>query len=402
MSNYRAIATVTATLRHLLQQVEDDVEGVSIIAKPPDVAGAQLDGDAALNIFLYQIMHNEGYKNMDLPLRGKDGKLIRKSVLGLNLNYLITAYTKDNDFLKAQQILASAMRTLHENAILNSDMIRETEMELTEGWNSGLAEQIESIKLTPNPLSLEELTKLWSSFFQTPYRLSVSYQATVVLLEGKKEPRVVLPVHDRLFYTAPFKQPVIESVEPQILEKTSAATLVIKGRNLKADKVTVRFDALEPVEPEPNAISDKRVSVKIPDNLTAGIRSVQVIHELMLGSPPSPHKGYESNILAFVLTPKIVSKPDKVSRGNELTINFKPAVRKDQKVVFLIGDYALPAIEAESYPTNTLSAKIADDFPTGKFLLRLRVDGAESFLQRDDDPDSPTYNKFIEPVIEVE
>ena len=40
---------------------------------------------------------------------------------------------------------------------------------------SNLADAVEQIKFTPMALSLEELSKLWSVFFQAPYALSVAY-----------------------------------------------------------------------------------------------------------------------------------------------------------------------------------------------------------------------------------
>ena len=46
-------------------------------------------------------------------------------------------------------------------------------------------EEVELVKFTQLPLSLEELGKLWSVFFQTTHVLSVAFQGTVVLIEGR-------------------------------------------------------------------------------------------------------------------------------------------------------------------------------------------------------------------------
>ena len=48
---------------------------------------------------------------------------------------------------------------------------------------SNLHEQIERVRITPQPLSLEEISKLWAAF-QTNYRLSAAYQAAVILIES--------------------------------------------------------------------------------------------------------------------------------------------------------------------------------------------------------------------------
>jgi hypothetical protein len=44
-----------------------------------------------------------------------------------------------------------------------------------------LMEQPELININPLPLTLDRLSALWSSFFHTPYRLSVAYGASVLV-----------------------------------------------------------------------------------------------------------------------------------------------------------------------------------------------------------------------------
>ena len=151
------------------------------------------------------------------------GILAKKTILGLDLYYLLTAFSETDD-LKAHRIIAIAMRTLHENPVLTREVIHHSIIGLPEEESdtSDLQYQIELIKLSYQPLSLEELTKLWSSFFQTQYRVSVAYQATVVLLDGKKSPRSSLPVLKRNVHLISLKQPIIDNIEPQIVERTSS------------------------------------------------------------------------------------------------------------------------------------------------------------------------------------
>ena len=77
---------------------------------------------------------------------------------------------------------------------------------------SDLAEQVDLVRFTPLPLSLEELSKLWSTFFQAPYRLSVTYQASVVLLDGDLTPQPALPVLTRGIDAAALNIPVVTRV----------------------------------------------------------------------------------------------------------------------------------------------------------------------------------------------
>ena len=81
--------------------------------------------EAGLNIFLYQISLNSGYANYDLPRRDSRGRLISKPLVGLDLHYLLTPFSADNDEIVIQQILGSTIRILHENPILTKEMIEE-------------------------------------------------------------------------------------------------------------------------------------------------------------------------------------------------------------------------------------------------------------------------------------
>ena len=60
-------------------------------------------------------------------------------------------------------------------------------------------------------MGTEEVSKLWSAF-QSRYRPSAPYVASVVLIEAKRPTRAPLPVRERKLYVAPFREPVIERV----------------------------------------------------------------------------------------------------------------------------------------------------------------------------------------------
>ena len=62
---------------------------------------------------------------------------------------------------------------------------------------SNLEVETETVKLTIMPLNLEELSKLWSVFFQSTYNLSVAFQASVVIIDGTEISTPALRV-DRL------------------------------------------------------------------------------------------------------------------------------------------------------------------------------------------------------------
>ncbi len=109
MSNYLAIATVTATIKHLLfQEMSNEINDTQFIitSNPPD-SGSDQPPTTRLNLFLYDITPNTGYSNIDLATRSNStGELLQKQRLGINLYYLLTSYAVDNDDIIAHKIFS--------------------------------------------------------------------------------------------------------------------------------------------------------------------------------------------------------------------------------------------------------------------------------------------------------
>jgi hypothetical protein len=399
MSNPFAIAAVTATFSQLLNRVieEPTLSGATVTTGAPDLARSGTGRE--LNLFLYQIMPNVSLRNMDLPFRNSDGDLTSRPVLALNLHYLLTAYGQNDRELDTHHLLAHAMSLIHDEGILTRQQIRAAMVAEPEIAPADLADQIELVKLCPQMLTVDEISRLWSMYQTTNYRLSVGYEAAVVLIDRPHPARSALPVRTANLYVLPFRQPVIETVTPQTV--LPGATLRIRGRNLAADAVTLRFGT---TTADPVTVTDREIQVSVPAELRAGVNTVQIAHELSLGAPPTPHRGFESNIAAFVLAPRITTPtPVSVARGEALTLECAPAVTRTQRVAILLGDreIALPARSPESAPATTLDFPIPSTFSTGTFLLRLRVDGAESQLDVDENPASPGLNQYIGPNVTV-
>ncbi|MDH3657583.1 MAG: DUF4255 domain-containing protein [Nitrosopumilus sp.] len=403
MSNFLAISTVTAAINHLLEEIQTDIPGVKIHNKPLDIINSEPSANM-LNLFLYHISYNTAYKTEFLPTRNSSGELVSRPKIGLDLHYLLTAYGTDNDDLLSQQILGSAIRIITENPILTKDIISDAIKSQEKVQFSDLPNDIQTIKLEPEMFSVEELTKVWSSFFQTNYRLSMAFQASVLLLDTKKQPKPPMPVKERLVYVKPIKQPVIIKIEPQNLEYSSDAQIKILGKNLQEDKTFVHIDDKK-VEPPVSDIAHNKISIKIPSGLTAGIKKIKISHPIMLGLEPTEHQGAnESNLGAFILSPKITKiTPQEVNRGSILTVDFEPPILSNQQALLLVGDqtFVIEKHQKENNAINNVSIKISDEFPAGTYLLRLRVDGAESRLLVDDNPDSPTYLKYVEPYVKI-
>ena len=146
-----------------------------------------------------------------------------------------------------------------------------------------------------------------------------------------------------------------------------------------------------------SGISDERITVNLPDDLPPGIKTLKVIHGISdddndLGFS-SEHLAFESNTSIFVLAPRIITGfPIHIVRGTNFDLDFKPPSIEKQKIEIIIGEKTFSAQlgNGHSFPIETIDIT-TNDFPLGKSLFRLRIDGAASFLLSDPDPNSPTY-----------
>ncbi|MBI2203111.1 MAG: DUF4255 domain-containing protein [Candidatus Rokubacteria bacterium] len=417
MSNFLAVATVTAVLRQLLQDALD----ASAASEPGAVAGATVtsvrpDGpsagipDKGVNVYLYQVTPNAAARNGDLPTRAADGRLVQRARAAIDLHYLLTFYGSEAE-LEPQRLLGAVVRTLHARPVLTRPLITGLVENPAVDYlaSSDLADDVELVRFTPTMLSLEELAKLWSVFFQTPHVLSAAYQAAVVLIEGPDTPSSALPVRERTVHAIPFRHPVIERVRcrkgtaPAVVDAPilPGDTLVLVGRQLAGRTTRVRVGA---AVLEPDDVSDARVSVRLasppfaPDALRAGVQGAQVVHELHLGTPGDPHRGVESNVCAFVLRPRIDAAQ---ATAGDVTVDVTPVVGPRQRVRLLLNARSAPSAVAHTFalasrdgdlPTATLTVPITG-VAAGEYLVRIQVDGAESLL--DTDPASATFGPTV-------
>ena len=398
MSNHLAIATVTATLRRLLGEAATVVPGAAVTTKRPDGNPAAAQG-AAINVFMYQVVPNAAYRNTDLPTRRVDGELAQRPCAALVLHYLIS-FAGEDEKLEPQRLMGAAVRRLHARPQLTGADIAGTlanppyDALLAQ---SNLQEQVDLVRFTPLGLSLDELSKVWSVFFQTPYVLSVAYQAGPVLIETEDEPRSALPVQVHTVEALPFRQPFIEEIvaEDGSAQIFATSTLVLRGKRLRADAV---FVLLGGAEVTPKSVSEREVTLAIPVGTRAGAHGLQLLHKLLLGpEPKSLHRGFESNVATFVLTPRITGLA--AVAGPALNVNVDVIVGKDQRVSLLLDGTAAAnppsaSLLARARPGDTSSVVFdVDDVAAGQYFARVQIDGAASPL--DLVQGSPTFGPTV-------
>ncbi len=410
MSNYLAIATVTATLRRMLAAtVPDDVPSATATAVRPDESAVGLPG-TGVNIYLYQVSPNGAWRNADLPTRDRRGNVSQRPRIALDLHYLLTFYGDEGD-LEPQRVLGSVVRTLHARPYLTREAIRNTILDpefiylagTADTPASDLAEEIELVKFTPVPFDLEELSKLWSVLFQTTYALSMAYLGTVVLIEAEETPRRALPVRERGIFVFPFQRAVIDRVisEDGADEPIEMGdTIVIEGSQLAGSIERVRVGVAD-LQPLPNSVTPTQLSIALTDPaLRAGVQGVQVVYT----------NGSESNVAALVLRPAITVG---AVTATEVTISFDPAVGRVQRVVLYLNElnppsdrepraysFGAPADNGITDPmvdeTTEITFAISDVEPH-TYLVRVQVNGAENVLEVDTNEASPTFGFYVGP-----
>lgn len=219
MSNALAIATVTQALALLIENnlsPEMDIAVKVETRKPP----AEPPVEPTINVFLYQVTPNPSMRHTDLPTRASDGTLLKRPVTALDLHFLISAYGEEAE-LVGQRLIGCVVRTLHEIPVLPTELI-ELAAERPYLAGSDLADSPQKLRFTPTVMDIDETSKLWGMLHQTPYALSVAYQASLVLIEGRERPVPAKPVERRTVTVLPFGAPGApvppgrpESAEPE-------------------------------------------------------------------------------------------------------------------------------------------------------------------------------------------
>ena len=173
MSDYNAISDVGKTL---IQLLEDNIEDASLIGENQITLSSpeEIEPDKKLSLFLYQVTENAYLKNEEL--QSLNTKKLKYPPLTLSLFYLVTPHTKNMD--SDHVILGKVMQIFHDNSILRGSVLKDSLVG-------------DELRLILNPLSTEELNKIWTVISKTKtYKLSVCYEVTPVRIDSMREREV--------------------------------------------------------------------------------------------------------------------------------------------------------------------------------------------------------------------
>lgn len=396
MSNHLAIATVSVALGQFLREAlgRDGLPNDVHLDRPSKLEGEQMP--ALVNVFLYQVTPNAAWRNADLPARrGSGTDVVQRPRAALDLHYLIT-FRGDESTAEPQRLLGSVARALHTYPVLGRSFVRDQVKKPAFNFlaTSDLAEDVELVRFTPAGLSLEEMSKLWSVFFQSPYLLSVAYLASVVLIEADVPVQTPLPVLERNLVAITLAQPEVDEVTAfdatgQKGPITAGGTLSILGRRLHGNITGVTVAGQFVGANKLTAVTPTRIDVPLAAVAPpAGVHGVQVVHQIKMNSKlpddRQPHSVSESNVAAFVLQPTITPG---VVAAKKLPVTVVPRVRAGQRVSLLLnavgadppqGYTLLPLPTPDPDPTPDVVTFDVTDVPAGTYLARLSVDGAVS------------------------
>ena len=352
MSNVLAIAATTRTLRNLLlaqvPALDAELSDLEVTLQPPDVARKGIS-KAQLNLFLYQVVANAAWRNLDLPGQVRSGETAPPP-LALNLHYVLTAWGRgenDNDAL-SHRVLAAAMSTLHDRGVLDGNDIRNALAD------NDLANQIERVRVTPLPQSVDELSRLWTAF-QTNYRTSAAYEAAVVLIDSQAATRAPLPVlrrgaQDRGVIATASAAAVLDALDCP--RHQSAVRLgediVLHGRQLGTDHALARFSSQRldaPTDIAPLA-GDTGGSLRVhladtADDADAVSRWAPGIYTVALLVQPPGLPALLSNELPLALAPRITLGSLAAAPGQRFWVHLD---------VDVLDEAVMPAVDSPGSP----------------------------------------------------
>ena len=380
VSDARAIEAVTQTLRGLIAAGADVIlPGTPVVTGPPDKAVDAVDRPL-VNLFLYQASIDGELRNQ--PSRDLNPGETADPPLPLVLRYLITPYLRDGDDLTAHRLLGASLQSLQAHPVLSRT-------ELAAQSYSDVADQVERIRLTWQPLEEKDLFSLWS-IFQTPYRLSTAFEVRVVFIDSGRPSRTPTPVLRRgpddrgpvagASTASPF--PALTSAVPANNQPAALAgeTVQLLGANLTATTVTVQLShplLAAPLTPTAVPVGAAEVDFTMPAG-PAGIWSATVT----LSTTGQPDQ--VTNAVPLAVAPKITGAPLAATRdaaGNAvLQVTADPPVLPEQHALLLAGDLAVTPDPALGGIGATSVAFTLPGIAPGSYLLRLRVDGVDSEL----------------------
>ena len=173
----KVIADVSETLITLLRNnmgglVQDPQKEIVLLSP-----GELQEKKVRLTLFLYSMVENSFLKNDRRPI--EDPGKTRFVPLSLDLHYILSTYTPNVNIpdpaLEAMKVLGKAMQIFYDNGIISGSVLQ-----------GDLPKNNAKLRITLHPISIEDLTRIWSVFPNIAYCSSVGYLVTPARIESER------------------------------------------------------------------------------------------------------------------------------------------------------------------------------------------------------------------------
>ena len=180
MGDYTIIQYIEEAIIALLENKLGTLSPVPVVTNDSPADIKKVEGsNQKLSFYLYRIEENSHMKN--LPREKPDPSHLKKQSLYLDLFFMLTPYASNK--MDEHKILGRAMQVLHDSSILKS-----TDVEVGGTVFSTLDEEI---RITFEPITLDDHTKIWSALKDIPYKLSTCYKVTTAKIDSELSDEVV-------------------------------------------------------------------------------------------------------------------------------------------------------------------------------------------------------------------
>jgi hypothetical protein len=403
MSNPLALAAVTAVLQYYLSEacngVTSPLGSVLVSAKAPDIVQQGLAASNAplqVNLFLHQVTYNQGWRNAGQPVLAADGQTRRSAPpLALDLHYLMTAYASEDT--QAEALLGYTILQLHQFPVLARADITNALEAIPAATNplagsmatTGIADQIEMLKITPATLGREEMAWLWTAL-KADYRPSFPFQVSVVLIEPAVPYAQALPVLSRSLTVQAGAVAQLLTVQPpssqtaagpgDVLTLTGQALAVAPaGGTTTVMLANPRLGVQYPTVLPAGSVTATQAPFTVPDdpaNLPAGMYNLWLRYADATGAVIGA-----TNVLPVPVAPKL-TQPFPAgaavanAAGTLVTVGFKPQAWPRQTVSLAVAGMA---VAAPDFTANAASFSFQfPALPAGTYVVRLTIDGVDS------------------------
>jgi hypothetical protein len=176
MSSFEVLNDIGNTLAAMIKNEAAGLETVTpfpeALLETPSRKHSDQQNPNTLSLFLFQISENTYLKNEDARnFNSSPEGTLRFPPLALDLLYLVTVISDSDDHEK--RILGTIMQIFHNNPVIPPKYFQG----VLKGTN-------EEIRITFHSFSIDDLTKIWNTFEESQYRLSVGYMVSPVFIDS--------------------------------------------------------------------------------------------------------------------------------------------------------------------------------------------------------------------------